>query len=88
MKKFKDSLKLTDDQMTALTLVVNEELRSVVETFLAYDEGDISGSVADAMSKSLLGIRENTRTEVKKILTEDQWTKFQQLREQAEAGSG
>lgn len=88
VKKFKDSLKLTDDQMTALTLVVNEELRSVVETFLAYDEGDISGSVADAMSKSLLEIRENTRTEVKKILTEDQWTKFQQLREQAEAGSG
>jgi hypothetical protein len=88
VKKFKDSLKLTDDQMTALTLVVNEELRSVVETFLVYDEGDISQSVPDAMSKSLLGIRENTRTEVKKILTEDQWTKFQQMRGQAQAGSG
>jgi hypothetical protein len=88
VKKFKDSLKLTDDQMTALTLVVNEDLRSVVETFLLYDEGDISGSVADAMNKSLLGIRENSRTEVKKILTEDQWTKLQQMREQAQAESG
>ena len=88
VKKFKDSLKLTDDQMTALTLVVNEDLRSVVETFLVYNERDVDQSVADSMSKSLLEIRENTRTEVKKILTEDQWTKFQQLREQAEAGSG
>jgi hypothetical protein len=86
--KFKESLALTDDQMTALTLVVNEELRSVVEAFLVYDEGDIDQSVADALSKSLLEIRENTRTEVKKILTEDQWAKFQQMREQSQAESG
>ena len=88
VKKFKDSLKLTDNQMTALTLVVNEDLRSVVETFMVYDEGDVNGSVADAMNKSLLEIRQNTRTEAKKILTEDQWTKLQQMREEAQAGSG
>ncbi len=80
VKEFKDSLKLTDDQMTALTLVVNEDLRSVVETFLIYDEGDVNGSVADAMSKSLLEIRENTRAQVQKILTDDQWTKLQKMR--------
>jgi hypothetical protein len=77
--EFKKSLKLTDDQVTALTLVVNEDLRSVVEAFLVWDgEGDQPGS--DTMSKSLLEIRENTRTHVQKILTEDQWTKLQKMR--------
>jgi hypothetical protein len=77
--KFKESLKLTDDQVTALTLVVNEDLRSVVEAFLVWDgEGAQPGS--DTMSKSLTEIRENTRTHVKKILTEDQWTKLQKMR--------
>jgi hypothetical protein len=80
VKKFKDSLKLTDDQMTALTLVVNEDLRSVVETCLVYDEGEVSQSVADAMRKDLLEVRENTRAQVKKILNEDQWTKLQKMR--------
>jgi hypothetical protein len=80
VKKYKDSLKLTDDQMTALTLVVNEDLRSIVETCLIYDEGEVDGSVADAMRKELLEIRENTRAEVKKLLTEDQWTKLQKIR--------
>ena len=78
--KFKKSLKLTDNQMTALTLVVNEDLRSVVETCLLYDEGEVDGAVADAMQKELLEVRENTRAEVKKILNEDQWTKLQQMR--------
>jgi hypothetical protein len=80
VKKYKDSLKLTDDQMTALTLVVSEDLRSVVETFLVYDVDNVSGSATDAMSKSLTEIRENTRAQVKKILTADQWSKLQEMR--------
>jgi len=78
--RFKESLKLTDDQMPALTFVVNEDLRSVVEAFLIWDGEDTSQPASDTMSKSLVEIRENTRTEVKKILTEDQWTKLQQMR--------
>jgi len=78
--KYKESLKLTDDQMIALTLVVNEDLRSIVETCLIYDEGEVSGSVADSMRKELHEIRANTRTEIEKILTEDQWTKLQKMR--------
>jgi hypothetical protein len=80
VKKFQKSLKLTDDQMIALTLVVNEDLRSIVETCLVYDEGEVDGSVAEAMRRELLGIRENTRVEVKKILNEVQWKKLQQMR--------
>jgi len=80
VKKFKKSLKLTDDQMTALTLVVNEDLRSVVETLLIYGDGDMGASGDDAVKKSLLEIRENTRGEVQKILNEDQWKKLQQMR--------
>jgi len=79
VKKFKVSLKLTDDQMTALTLVVNEDLRSVVETCLVYNEGEVERSVADSMRKDLHGIRENTRAQVKKILSEEQWTKLQKM---------
>ncbi len=78
VKQFKDSLELTDDQMTALTLVVDEDLRSVVETFLVHDDSDDFDP--DAMIKSLFEIRENTRADVKKILTGDQWTKLQKMR--------
>jgi len=65
VNNYKTRLKLTDDQMTALTLVVSEELRSVVETYLIYGEGDVNASVAESMTKSLLEIREKTRAEVK-----------------------
>ena len=78
MKQYKDSLELTDNQMTALTLVVDEDLRSVIETFLEYD--DVIDFDPDVMTKSLLDIRENTRADVKKILTGDQWTKLQKMR--------
>jgi len=78
VKQYKDSLELTDNQMTALTLVVDEDLRSVIETFLEYD--DVIDFDPDVMTKSLLDIRENTRADVKKILTGDQWTKLQKMR--------
>ena len=78
--KYKESLKLTDDQMPALTLVVNEDLRSVVETFLVFGEGAADGSVPAVMSKELLDVRENTRDQVKKILNEDQWAKLQKMK--------
>jgi len=80
VKTFKKSLGLTDDQITALTLVINEDLRSVVETCLIYNEGEVDNSVADSMKRELQGIRENTRAQVKKILTDDQWTKLQKMR--------
>ena len=78
VKQFEESLELTDDQMTALTLVVDEDLRSVVETFLVHDDSDDFDP--DAMIKSLSEIRGNTRADVKKILTGDQWTKLQKMR--------
>jgi len=77
---FEESLKLTDDQVTSLTLVVNKDLRTVVESFLVWDEDDTNQPGSDTMNKSLLEIRENTRAEVKKILTKDQWTKLQKMR--------
>jgi hypothetical protein len=80
--EFKDALKLTGDQITALTFVLNEDLRSIVETCIVYNEKDFDNAVADAMQKDILDIRENSRTEVKKILNEDQWTKLQQLTKQ------
>ncbi len=78
VKQFEDSLELTDDQMTALTLVVDEDMRSVVETFLLHDESDEFDP--DAMIKSLSEIRENTQADIKRILTGDQWTKLQKMR--------
>jgi hypothetical protein len=78
VKQFEDSLELTDDQMTALTLVVDEDMRSVVETFLLHDESDEFDP--DAMIKSLTDIRGNTQADIKKILTGDQWTKLQKMR--------
>ena len=78
--KFKDSLKLTDDQITALTLVVNEYLRNIVATCLEYNEQDFNDAVAKSMSQDVLEIRENTKSDIKKILTEDQWTKLQAMR--------
>lgn len=78
--KFKDSLKLTDDQMTALTLVVNEDLRNIVATCLEYNEMDFNDTVAAAMRKDVVEIRESTRSEIKKILTGDQWTQLQKMR--------
>ena len=81
--KYKKSLNLSDDQITALTLVVNEELRSVVETVLIYGEGEVDNAVAAAMGESLLEIRENAETHAKEILTEDQWSAFQKMRGKA-----
>ena len=78
--KFKDSLKLTDDQMTALTLVVNEDLRNIVATCLEYNDMDFNDAVAAAMRKDVVEIRESTRSEIKKILTGDQWTQLQKMR--------
>ena len=80
MKQFKHSLELTDDQMTSLTLVVNEDLRSIVETLLIYGEGADDGSAPAVMSEALLEVRKDSLSEVKKILTEDQWTKLQKMR--------
>jgi len=80
VKKYKDSLKLEEDQMPALILVVNEDLRSIVETCLEYNEKDFNDAVADSMRKDILAIRADTRTEIKKILTEDQWSKLQKMR--------
>jgi hypothetical protein len=78
--QFKESLTLTDDRVTALTLVVNEDLRSVVEAFLEWDEAGVDQPGSDTMNKELLEIREHTRAGVKKILTEDQWNKLQNTR--------
>jgi len=80
MKQFKHSLELTDDQMTSLTLVVNEDLRSIVETLLIYGEGADDGSAPAVMSEALLEVRKDSLAEVKKILTEDQWTMLQKMR--------
>jgi hypothetical protein len=77
--RFKESLKLTEDQMTASTLVVNEDLRNIVATCLEYNEKDFNDAVADAMRKDVVEIREDTRAQIKKILTEDQWTKLQKM---------
>jgi mRNA-degrading endonuclease RelE of RelBE toxin-antitoxin system len=77
--KYRKSLNLTDDQVTALTLVVGEDLRSVVETCLVYEGQDVKRGVADSMSKDLGQIRKNTRDQVKRILSQDQWDKFQKM---------
>jgi hypothetical protein len=77
--KFRKSLNLTDDQVAALTLVVGEDLRSVVETCLVYEGQDVKRGVADSMSKDLGQIRKNTRDQVKRILSQDQWDKFQKM---------
>ena len=79
VKHFEDSLELTGEQMTALTLVVNEDLRSVVETLLVYGEGADDGSAPEVMSEELRDVRENTRAQIKKILSEEQWTKLQKM---------
>jgi len=86
--KYEKSLKLSEQQVTSLTLVVNEELRSVVETLLEYGEGDINQQVADALDRSLTGIREDTVAEVQRILTDEQFTKLQELRTESAAESG
>jgi hypothetical protein len=78
VKQYKDSLKLTDDQMSALTFVVNEDLRSVIQTFVMYNDSD--DFVPEAINESLLEIRANTREEITKILTEDQVKKLQKMR--------
>ena len=78
VKKYKESLKLTDDQISALTLVVNEDLRSVAEAFLEWN-GEGNQPDSGTMIKSLQDIREHTRNQVKKILTEDQWAKLLQM---------
>jgi hypothetical protein len=80
VKQYKTSLELTDTQIPALSLVVSEDLRSVVETFLLYNSGDTGKAAASAMRESLLEIREGTRAEVQKILTEDQWKKLELMR--------
>jgi len=85
VKKYKQSLKLSDDQVTALTLVVSDDLRRIVETFLEYDGREVGQPEIDSMNTSLIWIRENTRAEVQKILTSQQRKDLERLREEEAA---
>ena len=87
VKKYQSSLTLSDDQVTALTLVVGDDLRRVVETFLEYDGRDVGQPEIDAMNTSLILTRENTRAGIRKVLTSLQWKTLQQLQEEEKAAA-
>ncbi len=81
--EFKESLELDEDQVTALTLVVGDDLRRIVEIFQGYDNWDLDMAHSDAMNKTLTGIRENTRADIQKILNSTQWATLKRLQKEA-----
>lgn len=85
---FRESLGLSEDQVTALTLVVSDDLRRVVETFLDYEDREMGQADVDAMNQTLVAIRKDTRKGVDKILTSTQRKNFERLREEAKAEQG
>jgi len=83
VSEFKESLKLNAGQVTALTLVVSEDLRRIVETFQGWEHWDLDKAQSKVMNETLSGIRANTRADVQKILTSTQWATLQRLQEEA-----
>lgn len=85
VKTFQSRLLLTEDQVTKLTLVVSEDLRSIVSTFLEYDDREVGPAEVDAMNKALTDTRSGTRLQILSILDSTQRKKLEQLQEEEAA---
>jgi hypothetical protein len=71
--------------VTALTLVVSEDLRSVVSTFVEYDDREMGPAEVDSMNKALTDTRSGSRLQILSILDSTQRKKLEQLQEEAAA---
>ena len=78
VSEFKESLSLTDKQVTSLSLVVSDDLRRIVETFQDYGDRELGVDEADEMNATLAGIRKGTRDGILKILDSTQRKKLEQ----------
>jgi hypothetical protein len=78
----KEPLSLTDEQADAMKPVMGKSLRDFVGTIFEYGDKKMTIRNKLKIANSLKSTKAATETELKKILSEEQWAKWQAMKEE------